>query len=231
MKYCSSSGASCRYACLRRFMPDTQRASSRFAWTRRVYVPTPRKKTTGRSTSEKTLNASPNVDAWATSASATTLPDSADRNMLDRLNDSFQVSERVASRLQCSVARIWSRTATGRAVAESPVPGGISLATGGIGMRSIYIVAPVVSAASARPQSGDELVVQDTVARDDLEPVDPADAGEVRHPTARLLDEDERRGEVPCPDVDLDHSLGGALGKQRVAPEVAEAALAPRSLH
>ena len=39
----------------------------------------------------------------------------------------------------------------------------------------------------------------------------------------------ERRGEVPCLRVDLDHRLGGALGEQRVAPEVAEAPFAPDS--
>jgi hypothetical protein len=38
-------------------------------------------------------------------------PDSADRNMPVRLNDSFHASARDASRLQCSVARICTRRA------------------------------------------------------------------------------------------------------------------------
>ena len=53
-------------------------------------------------------------------------------------------------------------------------------------------------------------------------------AVDIGHPTAGLLDEDRRRGEVPAFGPDLDHRLGGALRHQRVAPEVAEAALAPR---
>src|SRR5205814_1137077 len=54
---------------------------------------------------------SPNADACATSASATIAPVSVVRNIPARLNDSFQASAREASRLQCSVDRIWSRMA------------------------------------------------------------------------------------------------------------------------
>ena len=50
---------------------------------------------------------------------------------------------------------------------------------------------------------------------------------EVGHPPTGLLDHDRRRGEVPAVRPDLDHRLGGALGDQRVAPEVAEAPVAP----
>ena len=57
--------------------------------------------------------------------------------------------------------------------------------------------------------------------------VDRAPAVEVGHPAAGLLDEHERRRDVPGLETDLDHRLGGALGHERVAPEVAEAAVAP----
>ena len=57
--------------------------------------------------------------------------------------------------------------------------------------------------------------------------VDGPPALEVGHAAAGLLDEDDRRRGVPGLEPDLDHRLGRALGDQRVAPEVAEAALAP----
>src|SRR5690242_15459714 len=67
--------------------------------------------TIGRITRAKSVNPSPNADACATSASATIAPDNVDRNIPARLNDSYQASDRDASRLQCSVERIWSRIA------------------------------------------------------------------------------------------------------------------------
>ena len=57
--------------------------------------------------------------------------------------------------------------------------------------------------------------------------VDGAPAGEVGDHASRLLDEDERRGQVPGVHADLDHRLGGALSHESVTPEVAEAAVAP----
>src|SRR3979411_2949170 len=66
-------------------------------------------RTTGRITSAKSVNASPNADACATRASATIAPVNVVRNIPARLNDSFQASERDASKLQCSVDKIWSR--------------------------------------------------------------------------------------------------------------------------
>ena len=48
-----------------------------------------------------------------------------------------------------------------------------------------------------------------------------------RSPGRRPPRPGRRRGQVPGRQLDLDHRLGGALGEQRVAPEVAEAALAP----
>ena len=57
--------------------------------------------------------------------------------------------------------------------------------------------------------------------------MDRSRAVEVGQAAAGLLDDDERRGEVPGRWPDLDHRLRGALGHQRVPPEVAEAALAP----
>src|SRR5438552_805144 len=68
------------------------------------------------------MNVDPKRSAWATSASAITAPDRMARNIVTRLRPSVYVSERVASRLQCSVARIWSLaavTVSGRAGGRS----------------------------------------------------------------------------------------------------------------
>ena len=46
-------------------------------------------------------------------------PDSAARNIVARLNASFQLKARVDSRLQCSVVRIWSRRAGGIALSAT----------------------------------------------------------------------------------------------------------------
>src|SRR6266851_5203104 len=54
----------------------------------------------------------PKPSAWATSARAITAPERMARKMVTRLSDSVYVSERVASRLQCSVARICSFAAS-----------------------------------------------------------------------------------------------------------------------
>jgi hypothetical protein len=54
----------------------------------------------------------PEFGAWATRAIPTTAADSTVMNIVARLKISFQVIDRVASRLQCSVARIWVRTAS-----------------------------------------------------------------------------------------------------------------------
>src|SRR5258706_9376428 len=85
----------------------------------------PMKRTIGRITSANSVNPSPNSDACATRARATIAPVSVDRNIPARLNDSFQASERDASRLQCSVERIWSRIAgeTSSFVTGSPMRG------------------------------------------------------------------------------------------------------------
>src|SRR6266550_6279440 len=72
-------------------------------------VATPMKRTTGRMTRAKSVIAAPKADAGATSASATIAPVNVVRNIPARLNDSFQASERDASRLQCSVDKIRSR--------------------------------------------------------------------------------------------------------------------------
>jgi hypothetical protein len=50
-------------------------------------------------------------DVCATRASAITFADSTERNIWARANDSLQVWDRVASRLQCSVDRICTRSA------------------------------------------------------------------------------------------------------------------------
>ena len=56
-------------------------------------------------------NVVPNPVPCPTRASATIAPASAESSMPARVNASFQASERVASRPQCSVARIWRRSA------------------------------------------------------------------------------------------------------------------------
>src|SRR5215471_14077355 len=53
----------------------------------------------------------PEPSAGATSARAITAPDRMARKIVTRLRASLYVSERVASRLQCSVARICSLAA------------------------------------------------------------------------------------------------------------------------
>ena len=59
----------------------------------------------GRIRSATVTNPSPKGVAWATRARATTAAESADRNVAARLDASFQLNERVESRLQCSVVR------------------------------------------------------------------------------------------------------------------------------
>ena len=72
---------------------------------------TPMKMTTGRMSSANVTKPSPKAVAWATSASATTAPDSAARNAAVRLDVSFQLKARVDNKLQCSVVRICRRRA------------------------------------------------------------------------------------------------------------------------
>ncbi len=76
--------------------------------------------TTGRMMIPNRAKVLPNPDPWPTSARATIAPESAERYMPARANISFQAIERVASRLQCSVARICSRRAGGT---SPPTPG------------------------------------------------------------------------------------------------------------
>ena len=71
-------------------------------------VASPTNRAIGSITRANAVNWSPKLVAWPTSASATAVADTTDRNSPARLNDSFQLSERVARRLQCSVERIWS---------------------------------------------------------------------------------------------------------------------------
>ena len=110
-------------------MPMMQVASYQFAAPSRMYVVTPTNSTTGRMTNAKSLKPSPKCDAWATRASATIAPDRAERNIPARLNDSFQASDRVASRPQCSVDRIWSRIAG--VIPSDPAAGGPVVPAGG----------------------------------------------------------------------------------------------------
>jgi hypothetical protein len=64
-----------------RFIPCTHTASSRFTWPRRTIVASPRNQTTGSSTSANAWKPVPKSVACATSASATTAPESAAMNI------------------------------------------------------------------------------------------------------------------------------------------------------
>ena len=85
--------------------------------------------------------------------------------------------------------------------------------------------APNLSRGGQQPRP--DLVVEEAVRGQQRARVDQPPAVEVGDPAAGLLDQDERRGHVPGRQLDLDHGLGGALGQQRVAPEVTEAAIPP----
>ena len=93
-------------------MPTTRPKSSAPVAFRRSVVVSPTSSTTSNTGSANRRKAGPKSVAWATSASATMAAESTVRNMPARVKISFQVIERVASRLQCSVARICTRTAS-----------------------------------------------------------------------------------------------------------------------
>ena len=69
-------------------------------------------------------NSGPKSVAEPTSARATVAVESEVRNIELRANDSFQLSERVASRLQCSVARNCARRAGKDSLAGARSAGG-----------------------------------------------------------------------------------------------------------
>ena len=83
------------------------------------------------------------------------------------------------------------------------------------------------SGQGASPQPAQDLRVQEPVRAHERRAVDAALAVHVRDLAAGLLDHHDRRRHVPCPRARLEHRLARALGHQGVAPEVAEAALAP----
>src|SRR5687768_7393345 len=74
------------------------------------------------------------------------------------------------------------------------------------------------------------LVVQVAVRCEDRRAVDAPAAIEIGHAAAGLLDEQRGRRSVPRLELDLQHRLRRALGNERVAPEVAESAIAPGGL-
>src|SRR5439155_2545866 len=117
-------------------MPAIQTASSPLTSSRRVKVAIPTNRSTGSITRAKATNRVSKFVAWPTRARATAVADTTDRNRPARLNDSFQLSERVASRLQCSVERIWSARGSSRGrpppAAIMPVPGPAARSAGGI---------------------------------------------------------------------------------------------------
>ena len=69
--------------------------------------------------------------------------------------------------------------------------------------------------------------MQHVVGGDDPRRRQVVAAHEVGHPTARFLDDEPWSGDVPEREVTLEHDLRGTLGDEHVAPEVAEAAVAP----
>src|SRR4029453_3581907 len=97
----------------------------------------PSSSTTGSSTSASVVVCGPKPGASASRASAMIAADSTVRKTVARLSASFQISDRVASRLQCSVARIaaplgpngYSPAAAGGAppwVRAGPLGGGLA---------------------------------------------------------------------------------------------------------
>src|SRR5688500_5579207 len=68
----------------------------------------PRRNTTGSSTSASVVVWDPKPVASASRASAMIEADSTVRKTVARLMASFQISDRVARRFQCSVPRIWA---------------------------------------------------------------------------------------------------------------------------
>ena len=83
--------------------------SSTSAWlisSTRLWVAMPRKSTTGSSASARVVVWDPKPVALASSASATMAADSTPRKIVVRLIACVHSSDRVPSRLQCSVARI-----------------------------------------------------------------------------------------------------------------------------
>src|SRR4029078_608991 len=118
------------------FMPVTQYRSSLLTWTRRTYVATPRNSATDITITATSENASPKAIAGPARASATVDADSTDRNIEVRANASFQLIDRVASRLQCSVVRNCARRPIGSGSAGR-VGVGASAAPPGVGLSII----------------------------------------------------------------------------------------------
>src|SRR5919197_457356 len=83
------------------------------------------------------------------------------------------------------------------------------------------------AALPASRQAFEQLVVENAIGGQRLSTLERPVAVEVRHHAARFFDDDQWRSHVPWPEVLLHHGLRAPVGDQRVAPEVAEAALAP----
>ena len=77
----------------------------------RPTVTTPANRTTHKTGIAMEIAVGPKPSAWATSARAIIAPDRMARKIVTRLRASLYVKEPVASRLQCSVARICSLVA------------------------------------------------------------------------------------------------------------------------
>ena len=140
-----------------------------------------------------------------------------------RLNASLYASDRPASRLQCSVERIWSARGSSRAEPSSPpspVGDAIAWSSGRpsaapTGMDSCMPIPPL-----RVDESLEHGLVQVAVGREERAAVDPAAALEVRHAAAGLLDEDRRAPPRPM-----------ARGRPRPSPppHPRRAARSPRS--
>ena len=94
-----------------RFMPRIRALSSWLAFITRTPVSVPRISAADASPIDRTVNGVPNPEACATSARTTSDAETTVRWIVIRLITSDHMVLRVPSRLQCSVARIWARTA------------------------------------------------------------------------------------------------------------------------
>ena len=95
-----------RYARRSRFIASTSWNSSVLICTRRTWVAMPSSSTTANSISANAVVCSPKPLASASSATAMIEAESTVRKTAARLMASFQIKDRDASRLQCSVARM-----------------------------------------------------------------------------------------------------------------------------
>src|SRR5262245_60331227 len=151
-------------------MPITNQRSCSLIAVRRLYVPRPTRSTMGSTTSANTRKSCPKAVAWATRASATIAADTTVRNIEARLKASFQIMLRVASKLQCSVARIWVRTASVTPLRSERGSGGID----GVFMSASLVIPGLYEKAANMRKGGDNWGVPQTPIMGCASPPSPA---------------------------------------------------------